>query len=226
MPRFQVESLANLEDVLYPKIPTRSSYERRPIMPEINQHPVGVSFLFAVATFAAFACFIGAAGYQWRWLWVSGFFASGVFIVALLWRLQVQDAQCIMERSTEVELPTAPIRATVTEGTKGETVRRGNFVMAREYWQRLYDAFENGRSLSRDGVVTAKGMPRELYHGDAWQRTLIELRRIGLIDDENRITAAWRTFHAEIVNTAPVRPFVRSGNGRTDDNGDGVGGLS
>lgn len=227
MPRYEfVAPAPDHEAVNYPTLPTRTSYERRPIMPEINQHPVGVSLLFSVATFVLFASFIGAAGYEWRWLWVSGFFASGVFIVSLLWRLQVQDEQCVMERETTVT-QADPIRATVTEGARGETVRRGNFVMSREYWTRLYDAFSDGRPLTRDGVVKARGMNRDLYHGDgaAWQQTLSEFRRLGLIDSENRMTDVWRLFHEDIVLAVPVRPFVRKNSANEVGNAGGVGGL-
>lgn len=203
--------------------PRRTSYERRPASPEVSQMPLTVSAVSGIAmTLAAFAV-VMLADAERRWLWIAVLLGAVVFLVMLIWRLQVQDGMSIYERETTVEQPGAAIRPTVTEGTRGSTIYRGNFTMRREYWQRLYDLAQDGRRITRDAVVSADAMPRELYHA-VFDETTAEMRRVGLLDDENRMTAAWRQFHREYVETGHERRFVRSGSTNGAGSASGVGG--
>lgn len=107
------------------------------------------------------------------------------------------------------------------------TIRRGRFALPTDQWLRLFAAAranEEGR-LTRDNIVKAKALPRQLYHGDAFQNTLDELKRLGIIDAGNRITAAGHAFEQEIRSPHPAAPYAPAfvqrpnGNERTTANG-------
>ncbi len=108
--------------------------------------------------------------------------------------------------------PTADVRPVIHAGDA--TIRRGRFSLPQSTWQKLFESARNndGR-LARDKVVAARGLPRELYHGDAWQTTLDELRRLGLIDADNCITNDGWNFYESLHSPtppdgAPVRSFI------------------
>lgn len=114
-------------------------------------------------------------------------------------------------------VPVADVRPVIP--TDNNTIRRGRFTLPADQWSRLFDAaraHKEGR-LTRDNIVKAKALPRLLYHGDAFEDTLAELKRLGIIDSGNRITAAGRAFEQEIRSPHPAAPsaptFVHSTNG-------------
>ena len=113
-------------------------------------------------------------------------------------------------------VPVADVRPVMP--TVDNTIRRGRFALPADQWLRLFDAAHanNGR-LTRDNIVKAKALPRDLYHGDAFQNTLDELKRLGIIDDNNRVTAAGSAFEHEIRFPHPaagnVPAFVQRPNG-------------
>lgn len=185
--------------------------------------PITVSALYGLATTIGAAAFVMASGAARHWLWIAALLGALMFLMALTWRLQVQDEQSVIERETTIEVDDA-IRPAIIEGARGNTIRRGNFIMDRKYWQRLYNLAQDGRRVTRDAVVAADAMPRELYHA-VFDETTAEMRRVGLLDDDNRMTAAWRDFHRSTVALPPtVQSFVRSRNGNEYLNGGGVGG--
>ena len=207
-------------DANYPlALPRQTRYERRPAQMETAQMPITVSALYGAATTIACAAVVMLARVDMRFLWIAALVGAAVFLLALTWRLQVQDEMNVIERETTIENAPAAIRP-VVESARGNLIRRGNFAMERRYWQRLYEMFSDGRRVTRDEVVRAEAMPRELYHA-RFDETTAEMRRVGLLDDDNRMTAAWRKFHHDWVS---VRPFVRSTGANEDNGGNGVGG--
>lgn len=210
-------------DVNYPGSQIRSTYERRPVAPEFDQHPVGVSLLMGLAGFVGAGCFVMFVGWPLRFLWLAGLIGAALFLIAVIWLIDVQNQRTLMERETVLSLPDDELRPVVTDGRRGETIRRGNFTMSRKYWTRLYDLAADGRRLTRDDVVKADAMPREWYHGD-FNGVTAELRRVGLLDAENRMTDDWRSFHREVVAPSPVQAFVRSSNANEAQGAGGVGG--
>lgn len=116
-------------------------------------------------------------------------------------------------------VPVADVRPVIP--TDNNTIRRGRFTLPADQWLRLFAAARaNKGRLTRDNIVKNKALPRELYHGDAFQTTLDELKRLAIIDDNNLITAAGHAFEQEIRSprsphpAAPSAPaFVPSTNG-------------
>lgn len=104
--------------------------------------------------------------------------------------------------------PVADVRPVVPDADSDATIRRGRFALPLSTWLRLFkSASDNDGRLARDKVVSGRGLPRDLYHGDAWQSTLGELRRLGLIDDENCVTVTGWAFRDSLLS-----PFPDGGN--------------
>lgn len=194
-----------------PATTRRVSYSRQPS--SLSSDAPGP---LVVATLCGMAVTVGAAAVvmliplQARWLWIAALLGALAFLVALTWRLQVQDTLSVIERETTVDDAT-PVRPVVHDRAVGNTIRRGNFQMSRDQWQRLYALARDGRPLTRDAARDADAMPRDLYI--EWAATMSEMRRVGLVDDDNRATTAWHDFHANIVeNSRPpaARPFIPS----------------
>lgn len=101
--------------------------------------------------------------------------------------------------------PVADVRPVVPDADSDATIRRGRFALPTSTWLRLFkSASDNDGRLARDKVVPARGLPRALYHGDAWQNTLDELRRLGLIDGENCVTVAGWAFRDSLLSPFPT----------------------
>ena len=71
------------------------------------------------------------------------------------------------------------------------TLRAGRFQLPAATWAALFNAAEaNDGRLTRDAAT--KVLPRAMYRD--WQSTLEELQRLGLFDDDGRVTDAGRVF--------------------------------
>ena len=192
-----------------PATPRRVSYSRQPS--SLSSDAPGP---LTVATLCGLAATVGASSLVMvipmhpRWLWIASLLGALAFLLVLTWRLQVQDTLSVIERETTLE-DTASVRPVIHDRAVGNVIRRGNFRMSREQWQRLYELARDGRPLTRDAARPF--MPRDLYI--EWAATMAEMRRVGLVDDDNRMTDAWREFHASIVETGrppAARPFIPS----------------
>jgi hypothetical protein len=117
--------------------------------------------------------------------------------------------------------PTAEVRPVVPDVDNDATIRRGRFSLPRSTWLNLFRAAsDNDGKLARDKVVAARGLPRPLYHGEAWQVTLDELRRLGLIDGENCVTITGWAFRDMLLAPSPAdgNTHIRSRIERTGTN--------
>lgn len=179
----------------------RVSYSRQPS--SLSGETPGA---MTVATLCGIAATVGAAAtvmlipLQARWLWIAALLGAAAFLAALIWRLQVQDTLAVVERETTIVGAEQPVRPVIRDRAVGNIIRRGNFRMSREQWMRLYELARNGRPLTRDAARDTDAMPRDLYI--EWAATMAEMRRVGLIDDEHRMTDSWREFHRSIVENS------------------------
>lgn len=189
----------------------RVSYSRQPSSLSGNTPgPLTVATLCGIAATVGAAAVVMLIPLQARWLWIAALLGAAVFLAVLIWRLQVLDTLSVVERETTLH-DAQPVRPVVRDRAVGNVIRRGNFEMTREQWMRLYNLAATGRPLTRDAARDADAMPRDLYI--EWAATMSEMRRVGLIDDEHRMTDAWREFHASIVETGrppAARPFIPS----------------
>ncbi len=81
------------------------------------------------------------------------------------------------------------------------TVRAGRFQLPATTWAALFATAEgNGGRLTRDAA--AKVLPRDLYRD--WQSTLAELQRLGMVDDDGRVTEGGRRFIRRDVSPYPI----------------------
>ena len=157
-----------------------------------------------VATLCGIAATVGAAAtvmlipLQARWLWIAALLGAAAFLAALIWRLQVQDTLAVVERETTIVGAEQPVRPVIHDRAVGNVIRRGNFRLSRDQWASLYNLAADGRPLTRDAA--RPHMPRDLYI--EWAATMAEMRRVGLIDDEHRMTDSWREFHRSIVENS------------------------
>lgn len=201
--------------------PRRVSYSRQPSsLSSDTPGPLTVATLCGIAATVGAAAVVMLIPLQARWLWIAALLGAAVFLDALIWRLRILDELSVIERETTL-YDVQPVRPVVRDRAVGNVIRRGNFEMTREQWMRLYNLAATGRSLTRDAA--RPHMPRDLYI--EWAATMAEMRRIGLIDDEHRMTDSWREFHRSIVeNSRPpaARPFVPSSNGIQDERGRGA----
>jgi len=101
--------------------------------------------------------------------------------------------------------PSAPVRPFVPSANgdaAGHTVRAGRFQLPAATWAALFDVAEaNGGRLTRDGVAAARALPRALYRD--WAATLAELQRLGIVDDDGRVTAAGWEFAGRDITPPP-----------------------
>jgi len=101
--------------------------------------------------------------------------------------------------------PSAPVRPFVPSANgdaAGHTVRAGRFQLPAATWAALFDVAEaNGGRLTRDGVAAARALPRALYRD--WAATLAELQRLGIVDDDGRVTAAGWEFAGREITPPP-----------------------
>jgi len=189
----------------------RRIYSRQPSTLSGDGHaPLTVAALCGTAATIGAVAVVMVASLPLRWLWIAALLGAAAFLTALIWRLQVHDTLSIVERETTI-VDTHPVRPVIHDRAVGNVIRRGNFRMSREQWQRLYELARDGRPLTRDAARDADAMPRDLYI--EWAATMSEMRRVGLVDDDNRMTDAWREFHASIVETGrppAARPFIPS----------------
>ncbi|MBK9276514.1 MAG: hypothetical protein IPM49_18520 [Flavobacteriales bacterium] len=181
----------------------RVSYSRQPSsLSSDTPGPLTVATLCGIAATVGAAAVVMLIPLQARWLWIAALLGAAAFLAALIWRLQVLDTLSVIERETTITGTEQAVRPVIHDRAVGNVIRRGNFQMSREQWMRLYELARNGRPLTRDAARDADAMPRDLYI--EWASTMAEMRRIGLIDDEHRMTDAWRDFHRSIVeNTTP-----------------------
>lgn len=201
----------------------RVSYSRQPSSLSGNTPgPLTVATLCGIAATVGAAAVVMLIPLQARWLWIATLLGAAAFLAALIWRLQILDELSVIERETTLH-DGQPVRPVVRDRAVGNVIRRGNFQLTREQWARLYHLAADGRPLTRDAARDADAMPRDLYI--EWAATMAEMRRVGLIDDEHRMTDSWREFHRSIVeNSRPpaARPFAPSSNGLQDGRGRGA----
>jgi len=198
----------------------RVSYSRQPSSLSGNTPgPLTVATLCGIAATVGAAAVVMLIPLQARWLWIAALLGATAFLAALIWRLQILDELSVIERETTLH-DEQTVRPVVRDRAVGNVIRRGNFQLTRDQWAQLYNLAADGRPLTRDAA--RPHMPRDLYI--EWAATMSEMRRVGLIDDEHRMTATWREFHASIVeNSRPpaARPFVPSVNGLQGEQGRG-----
>jgi len=199
-----------LERYEYTTAPRRISYSRQPSsLSSDTPAPLTVATLYGIATTVGAAAVVMVAALPLRWLWIAALLGALAFLLVLTWRLQVQDELSVIERETTITGTEQAVRPVIHDRAVGNVIRRGNFEMSREQWASLYNLAADGRPLTRDAA--RPHMPRDLYI--EWAATMAEMRRVGLIDDEHRMTDAWCDFHRSIVeNTTPpvARPFIPS----------------
>ena len=95
--------------------------------------------------------------------------------------------------------PAATVRPFVPSSNGTPTIRAGRFSLPAATWGALLAAADaNGGRLTRDAAT--KVLPRALYRD--WSTTAGELQRLGIIDDEGRVTAAGRG----MMSGNPPRP--------------------
>lgn len=181
----------------------RRTYSRQPSTLSGDGHaPLTVAALCGTAATIGAVAVVMLIPLPSRWLWIAALLGAAAFLATLIWRLQVQDTLAVVERETTIVGAEQPVRPVIRDRAVGNIIRRGNFEMSREQWMRLYELARNGRPLTRDAARDADAMPRDLYI--EWASTMAEMRRVGLVDDENRATDAWHDFHRSIVeNTTP-----------------------
>lgn len=185
---------------IVPAARRRVSYSRQPSsLSSDAPGPLTVATLCGLATTVGASSLVMVIPMHPRWLWIASLLGALAFLLVLTWRLQVQDTLSVIERETTLEDATA-VRPVVRDRAVGNVIRRGNFQMSREQWMRLYNLAATGRPLTRDAARDADAMPRDLYI--EWAATMAEMRRVGLIDDENRATSAWHDFHRSIVENS------------------------
>ena len=107
----------------------------------------------------------------------------------------------MMTTRTYAEQP--PAGATVrpfVPSTNPSTVRAGRFKLPAATWAALFNSAEaNDGRLTRDAA--AKVLPRAIYRD--WQSTLEELQRLGMVDDDGRVTPAGWMFVRRDVSPYP-----------------------
>lgn len=87
------------------------------------------------------------------------------------------------------------------------TIRTGRLTFAPTVWQSLLDnALGNGGIVTRDGAKGA-GVGRDWYHAAGYGNLLIELNRLGFIDERNRATDRWLTWYDEQYPALPLAAF-------------------
>lgn len=188
----------------------RRTYSRQPSTLSGDGHaPLTVAALCGTAATIGAVAVVMVATLPLRWLWIAALLGAAAFLTALIWRLQVHDTLSIVERETTIVGAEQPVRPVIHDRAVGNVIRRGNFQLTRDQWMGLYHLAADGRPLTRDAA--RPHMPRDLYI--EWAAMMAEMRRVGLVDDDNRMTDAWREFHASIVETGrppAARPFIPS----------------
>ena len=107
--------------------------------------------------------------------------------------VQLHGGLMVGSNETQEYAPPAPpaegVRPFVPSSNGAPTIRAGRFSLPAATWAALLAAAEaNGGRLTRDAAT--KVLPRALYRD--WATTAGELARLGIIDDEGRVTAAGR----------------------------------
>jgi hypothetical protein len=177
----------------------------------------------------AAGCALGvAAAFYLRgpWLTISVVLAIGLIFaggaaLAIMAQAHASYTSLLENRTTTYAdprpTPVADVRPVMP--AQDNTIRRGRFALPTAMWLRLFDAAErNDGKLTRDNIVKAKALPRELYHGDAFQTTLDELRRLDIIDANNHVTPAGWAFERELRSPHPVAPYSPASAPRTNGN--------
>lgn len=104
-----------------------------------------------------------------------------------------------------------PARAVVrpfVPSTNPSTVRAGKFQLPAATWAALFNsAATNDGRLTRDAAM--KVLPRSMYRD--WQSTLGELQRLGMVDDDGRVTPAGWMFARRDVAPYPDNAEAHTG---------------
>ena len=109
--------------------------------------------------------------------------------------------------------PTPTLRAFVPS-TNPTTIRAGRFTLPPATWAALFNsAAGNDGRLTRDAAT--KVLPRAMYRD--WQATLGELARLGLFDDDGRVTEAGLEFARGNLSPHPQNAYAPSGTPSTHE---------
>lgn len=126
--------------------------------------------------------------------------------------------------------PPATVRPFVASGNSDRTTNTGRLDFTPAVWRDLFDlALARGGVITRDEVAKPAGVGRRWYHGEAWEQFLGELRRLGFIDDRNRLTPAALTWYAAQIplplSSIPTRSRLERTNGErtANERGERVG---
>ncbi len=110
--------------------------------------------------------------------------------------------------NTYSDAPPAPTVRAFVPSTNPTTIRAGRFTLPAATWAALFNsAAGNDGRLTRDAAT--KVLPRAMYRD--WQATLGELARLGLFDDDGRVTAAGLEFARGNLSPYPNRAYAPSG---------------
>lgn len=160
-------------------------------------------------TFAGVALSVGAGMYidgRMMVLFVAvglGIAAAGAGgLLAVLTAHATYTRHLAVSSTTTYQEPPAAgptVRPFVPSSNGAPTVRAGRFKLTRDEWARLFQSAGDGGRLTRDNA--AKILPRALYR--EWAATLGELARLGIVDDDGRITPAGWEFYQGTISPHP-----------------------
>lgn len=164
----------------------------------------------ALAVAAGVTLIVGAAirldGYA---LLVVAALGLGLFLSGLTGLLVAAAAHAEYSRRLGVTTSTTyaepgearPVRAFIASqnGATSSTVRAGRYSLDRDVWVALFETRNADDRLTRDAAV--KVLPRAMYRD--WSSTLGELGRLGLVDEDGRITPTGWQWYNETVTPLP-----------------------
>lgn len=202
-------SVAEMETNMPNETPTTWTRERRRLDSDsADLHPfLSASVWSAAFGMAALTAHLARAG-VWRVEpLIAICLASVAFVMAypVLIYLQFTGAFYEREKETPVVVPVpaadAPVRPFIPSSSGPATVRVGAWKLAAETWRALFAAAQaNNGKLTRDAADDV--LPREMYRN--WAATKSELMRLGLIDDDGRVTAEGWAFYRNQIAPSPT----------------------
>lgn len=139
--------------------------------------------------------------------WLAGSLASSVALFMLVDRKRQHDRLSFVSRMTYAEPPAMSKPAEVIRPEiqmtrpQSNTIRYGSIHLARSDWQRLGQAiFENDQLVTRD--VIPAGIFTNL--SKRYPTIVRELRRLGWLDERQRLTEAGRDWFSRFIPPHPI----------------------
>lgn len=145
-------------------------------------------------------------------------FAAAAYAHSSYTRLMAMSVTTTYQEPQKVET----VRPFVASRNAPRTVRAGRIALPASTWAALFaTAASNGGRLTRDGAIKA-GLPRDLYHAN-WQGTVGEFKRLGLVDEEGKLTDAAARLISPYPQDAEAQPFAPRTNERRTNGANGEG---